>query len=469
MSLLDTKNALTREKRTGALSHYHGSLTSIPEDISGKDIPQRVRTFSQSTPGEIIFALRALSGIRDSAIIIHGAAGCSASGLFFNPRGTNSWYSTGLNESDTILGGENKLRSAIQRAYTEKRPELVFIIGTPINAINNDDVNSIIRELEDEYPAKILYVDVNGFRTKNALSGYDAVFHSLLKKAVEYSGNPDTLDKPFINLLSVSETPGNLLSITRLLKRLDIPVNILPRYSSFEGLRKASSALLSVSLNDDENDYFLTGLEESFAAAHIRTNTPIGAVAVSDFLRKIAARFDKTALTEEFIKNEEQTAVKWVSKKPFSGSRVFVETDLCQAAGLSSLIEELGGKIAGFLIPQLDSRAANKLKDLGASCGNVPLIIAAGQQFEVFNVLGKHPADYFIGSSANAQAAAGAGARPIITDNLVYYGYAGIEELAKKVLVAGKNSFAEHYPQTSPYSTAWKNRSGNWYVKLEVS
>jgi nitrogenase molybdenum-iron protein alpha chain len=479
MELLDAKKAPSREKRTGIVSHYHGTLVSLleesekfrsknPAEETGEGIQQRVRTFSQSTPGEIIYALRAVRGIRNSAVVIYGAPGCSAAGLWFNEGGGNPWYSANLNESDTILGGEKKLRAAIRRAYNGDHPEIVFVIGTPINGINNDDVDSVLLELEEEIPCKMLYLEVNGFRTKNALSGYDAVFHSLLKHLVEPAENPGT---PFVNLLSVSESPGNVLAAAELLKRLEIPCHILPRFSSLRGIRAASRARCSVSLNDGENDYLLTGLEERFGVPHIRTHPPIGTAGAAGFIKKIAGLFDRGGEAEELIKSEKRLSDGLISGKPLAGSRVFLNVDLNEAAGFSSLISELGGEISGLMIPHIDSRNAGALKELDSLPGNTPLIIAGGQQFEIANVLAKNPADYFIGSSACAAAAAVSGARPIVTDGLVYYGYAGIRELTGKIALAAKNNgYGEFLKQAGgvPYSRVWLGRSGNWYVKTEV-
>jgi nitrogenase molybdenum-iron protein alpha chain len=493
--VLDAKKALSREKRTGILSHYHGTLASLLEegekfrsinhinhinhinpaenaDDRGEGIQQRVRTFSQSSPGEIIYALRAVSSIRNSAVVVYGALGCAASGLWFNSGGGNPWYSANLNESDTILGGEKKLRSAIRRAYEGNHPEIIFVIGTPINAINNDDVDSVLLELEEDIPCKLLYLEVNGFRTKNALSGYDAVFHGLLRRLVEPAEKPaEKPGRPFVNLLSVSESPGNILAVTELLDRLEIPCNILPRFSSLRGIRGASRARYSVSLNDGENDYLLSGLHERFGVPQIRTHPPIGTARASAFIRKVAGLFDCGEKAEALITSERRLSGESISGKPFAGSRVFLNVDLNEAAGFSSLVDELGGEVSGLTIPYIDSQNADALKELDSLPGNIPVIIAQGQQFEIANVLAKHQADYFLGTSGCAATAAVSGAKAIVIDGLVYYGYAGIRELAGKIAAAaGNNGYGEFLKRAggAPYSRVWLGRSGNWYVKTEV-
>jgi nitrogenase molybdenum-iron protein alpha chain len=468
MALLDNRKTLSREKRNGALSHYHGTLASLLEDSPGTELPQRVRTFSQSTPGEILYALRVTSGIGDAAVVIHGAVGCAASGLFFNAEQKGSWYSTNLNESDTILGGDGKLRAALLRAYNEVSPKIIFIVGTPINAINNDDVNSVIREMGDELDSKIVYIEVNGFKTKNSLTGYDVVSHALLKNLVEPK---QRWDFPFLNLISTSENPDDVAAAAELLRRLDIPFNILPQFSCSRGIRMAGSAIASISLNDSENEYLATGLEEQFGVPFVKTPVPIGSAAIRNFLKKAAAQFDRIPQAEALIQDEERTANVWMGKNPFAGKRIFIDMDLHAAVSFSALVEELGGEVSALALPNLDSRNSAKLKDLALLSRALPVVVAQGQQFEIANILAKHPADFYIGKSENAVTAARFGAYPLATDGLALYGYAGIRELLRRARRLEQDTgYAAILKRGAgaPYSAAWLKKSGNWHIKLEV-
>jgi nitrogenase molybdenum-iron protein alpha chain len=473
MALCDTRKALTREKRSGALSHFHGDLASLEEEICGAGVQQRVRTFSQSGPGEILYALRLLGGIEDAALIVHGAVGCAASGAFFTAGAqaggaAPAWYSTNLNERDTILGGEAKLREALLRAGKETSAKLIFIVGTPITAINNDEVNSLIEELQEELAPKIIYIDVNGFRTKNALSGYDTVFHALLKNLVEPRREVST---PFVNLLSSSENPRNLAAITELLRRLDISCNILPRFSSSRGICASGSALSSFSLNDSENEYMAAGLEESFNVPFVRTPVPIGTAATRTFLEKLALRCGKEAQAQKLIEEEERGAALWVSEKPLAGKRLFVEMDLHAAASFSACAGELGAQVSGMLIPSLDAGNLGKIKELAALPRTLPLLIGQGQQFEIANILAKHPADFYVGKAENAALAVRFGALPLVTDSLCFYGYAGIGELLRRIRQLEQGGGFFEFPQRESetrYTGEWLKKSGNWHVKVEV-
>jgi nitrogenase molybdenum-iron protein alpha chain len=272
--------------------------------------------------------------------------------------------------------------------------------------------------------------------------------------------------------MSTSENPDNAFSAADLLRRLDIPFNILPQFSCSRGIRKAGSALASITLNDSENEYLATGLEEQFGVPFIKTPVPIGSAAIRTFLKKAAERFDRIPQAEALIQDEERAANVWVGRKPFAGKRVFIDMDLHAAVSFAALVEELGGEVSGLVLPNLDSRNSAKLKDLAPLSRTLPVVVAQGQQFEIANILAKHPADFYAGKSENAVTAARFGARPLVTDGLTLYGYAGIRELIRRA--RGKSEKASGYAELlahnagAPYSAAWLKKSGSWHIKLEV-
>jgi nitrogenase molybdenum-iron protein alpha chain len=145
--------------------------------------------------------------------------------------------------------------------------------------------------------------------------------------------------------------------------------------------------------------------------------------------------------------------------------------DLHRVLSFSSLVEELGGEVSGIVIPHLDIQNAGKLKDLSILSRTVPFIVAHGQQFEIVNVLNRYPADFYIGRSETAAAAARFSALPLSLDGISYYGYRGIGEVVKRALKPRvNNTHASLLGQNlgAPYTESWLKRSGNWYVKFEV-
>ncbi len=234
MGLLEEKKVISREKRASTLTAYQGINKVLLEDLSVTEIRQRIRTFSQGNKDEIIHALALLSRIKNTPVILHGAIGCSAAELYFyKETAEGTWYSTDLNERDTIMGGDDKLRKTLERVYYKYRPKAIFVVSTPVVAINNDDINSIILELEEELDTKIISVYTDGFKTKAGINGTDIVLHSLARYIGE-SGAHSGIEKPeedFINLISITENESAVKELTRLFEELNVSYNVIPQFA----------------------------------------------------------------------------------------------------------------------------------------------------------------------------------------------------------------------------------------------
>lgn len=464
MSSIDDRKALTREKRLSSLSHFHGTLEGLIDETSGEEIKQRIRTFSQIHDDETIYAFDVLSKIEDAAIIVNGSVGCGALGISQDDVKGFSWYSTNLVERDTILGGDDKLREAILRAYEEKHPKVIFIIGTPVVAINNDDINSVILELEDEIGIPIISIYTDGFKTKTPVTGYDIVTHSLLKYLI--SRNVELKDN-FINIISFSENIEDVAAIAEIFHELDIKFQVIPRFSSVEEIRRASRARASVVLNPEEGDYLAKELEELYEIPYIETEAPIGFRGTKNFLLKIAAFLNIEQEVVDYIEKVEAELAQAVVKDVLGDRKIFVDAALSRVPAYARLFTNLGGEVVGFSSPFVDLENRKQLKRLDFLQKNTVAIIGNGQQFEKANELSKNQIDIFFSENSGSSFATDEGAVVISTKNKVTYGFKGVEVIInsiKKVI-----GFQNKYRQQSSYKDSWKRRSGNWYVKQEVS
>jgi nitrogenase molybdenum-iron protein alpha chain len=463
MSTINERKALTREKRLSTLSHYNGTLETLAEDVKGEEIKQRIRTFSQVHGDEIIAALSVLTKIEQSAVIVNGSVGCAASGVFFNSQTGADWYSTGLDERDTILGGDEKLRKAVYRAYEEKNPKLIFIVGTPVVAINNDDINSIILELEDELSVKIISIYTDGFKSKSAATGYDIISHSLLKYVVDR--NPDEKDG-FVNIITYSENAASIAGVVKIFKELEIPYQLVGQYSSADKIAKASHARASVVLNNGEGAYLAAELEENFGVTYIRTEAAVGIRGTRHFIRRIAKVLDIEQKAQEYIENQQKLLDNSVSRSPLVGKTVFLDANFAYAVNFAEFIEKLGGKISGLSVPYVDLENRELVQKLTVyTAKGIPVIVADGQPFEKANVLYKKKADYYFSLYASPAFSSQLGSVPVSAADTAVLGYVGAEEIVKLIRRANvyqKSTDKEFYRQT------WLKKSSNWYVKQEV-
>ena len=464
MSFLEDRKALTREKRLSALSHFHGTLEGLIDETSGEEIKQRIRTFSQIHDDEIIYAFDVLSTIEDAAIIVNGSIGCSALGISKDENKSFSWYSTNLVERDTILGGDDKLREAILRAYEEKHPKAIFIIGTPVVAINNDDINSVILELEDEIGIPIISIYTDGFKSKTPVTGYDIVTHSLLKYLI---GKNVDLKEDFINVISFSENIEDVASIAAILHELNIKFQVLPRFSSVDEIRRASKARATVVLNPDEGDYLARELQEVYGVPYIESEVPIGFRGTKNFLQRLGSFLNIEEQVVEYIDEAEAKISEQFVDNILEDKKVFVDASLSKVYGYGRLLTNLGGQVVGFSSPFVDLENRKQLKRFDFLNKNAIAIIGNGQQFEKANELEKNGIDIYFSENVGNSFVTDEGAVVVSTRNRVTYGFEGVDviiaSIRRALRLQGKSS------NGSSYKDSFKRRSGNWYVKQEVS
>ncbi|MDR1661578.1 MAG: nitrogenase component 1 [Azoarcus sp.] len=461
MSFHEEKSALTREKRSDALSHYHGTLASLTADTAGEEIPQRIRTLTQAAYDDILSALSVLRGIREAAIVVHGALGCAAAACTLARSDGARWYSVNLSEQDSILGSEAPLRETILRAIAEDAAA-VFVVGTPVVAINNDDVSAVLLTLEEETAVPILHVNTDGFRSKSPLSGFDTALHALLR-LVDLPESSGGSGGDFVNVLAVRDNVRNIAAIAGAIDALGIGWNLLPAFSSLENIRKAGQARATASLNGDESEYFGLGLEASFETPYIRLPAPVGRAATRRFVTELAALFDIVGKAENWLNAQEAALRDVLAARPLAGKKVFLQLDTAQVEGFSDLVRDLGGEVAAVALTSVDLNNRCHLARLEAAA-DIPALVAAGQPFEVANVLAKTPIDYYIGPEQVAFAAR-FGVKPISLRGALYYGYEGLRAFAAR-LGRPQPDFRERV--RGDYTESWLKKNGGWHVKREV-
>lgn len=464
MSFMEERKVLTREKRVSTLSHFNGTLETLIDETKGEEIKQRIRTFSQVNHDEILLAIQVLSKIEQSAVIVHGVIGCSAAGIYYEQEKSYHWYSTNLNERDTILGGDEKLRRAVLRANEETSPKVIFIVGTPVVAINNDDINSLILELEDELDVKIISIYTDGFKSKAPSTGYDIVAHSLLKYVVDRSKGEENEKEDFINLVTFSENKEDIRAVAAILRDLGISYHVLPQFSDIDTIAAAGQAKATVVLNSDEGAYFAQELEEAFHVPYIMTGAPVGLRGTRKFIIKLGKFLGIEEKAREYIERKEMEVGKEIKKSPLLGKKVFLDTKLSLAVGFVELIEKIGGTVEGLAIPYVDLQNREFLEKLESLKDATSVVIANGQPYEKANVISKKEIDYYIGNEA-VSFAAEQGSIPVSLAHKPLLGYNGIREFVRLIICS---SIYKGQAQNSIYKPTWLKKSSNWYVKKEV-
>ncbi|MBW4080716.1 nitrogenase component 1 [Paenibacillus sp. S150] len=468
MSDLRQRFPRTREKKHAALTAYAGDYASLAAELGEQESRQRIRTYSETAYDEVIGALQLLGRISGSVTIIHGPPGCGAVKLedYLNRSGS-SWIITNIEENDSILGADDKLGEAVERAYRVYRPEIIFILATPVIAINNDDIQSIIVDKSDSLGIPVVPVYAAGFRSKTSVYGYDLVYHALAK----YVLSKEAPESPAaaINLFGTAETHTD--HIVRDLAGAGVFVNLAAGTYSLSVLRTARQAIASIAIDNDNALYLLHWLEEEYGITHLRESAPIGIRSTERWLLAAARIFGSAEIAEAYIEAEKNAADSILNSRLLSTASVFIDLPPQQAFGVSGLITELGGRVAGVAVSHIDRSHADTVRELQAQRPDTPVYVQQGQPFEKVNLLKKLAPDLYIGRSEDAVWAVRAGIPAVAIDHLDIYGFAGAKALSSAIANALRNNALSRYAGEGgelPYRNNWLNRSSNWHIKQEV-
>ncbi|BBB89635.1 MAG TPA: nitrogenase component 1 [Methylomusa anaerophila] len=467
---LQGKTVSVREKRLNTLSAYFGEAGLLLQELKKEDMKQRVRTFSQTAVDDVVSVLRLLSGINNVVAIVHGPRGCSASQLYFETSGEfkNRWALTNLNERDTIMGGEASLREAIITLNRRYQPQIIFVIATPVVAINNDDIFSVVAELRAELGLIIVPVYSDGFKSKTGITGYDTALHALIKylpfKQGCERGN-------FINLLSITERCQDIREIERMINGLGLEANILPRTADIQNFTKAPRAKVSISINSDYSHYLGQILEENYGVQFLQPAPPIGIKGTYHWLAALGKAVGLEREADELNVAGMSQLGPSMGMCDFTNVKAYINLPTSTACGMASLVEELGAEVVGLTVHHIDKLHQLKLAEVADKNPALQVHVAQGQPFEQANILERLKPDVYIGNAENAVWAAKLGIAAIAVDNLSILGYQGVAEVSHRLKKALFNkSFVQKLKKNSAslYQQGWYHKSPNWYIKLEV-
>ncbi|MDR1487968.1 MAG: nitrogenase component 1 [Deltaproteobacteria bacterium] len=505
--------AKIRERRTGALCAWHGRLSDLMAVLEQDEPRQTIRTFAQAGLDDVLAAVKALGHIKDAGLIIHGGEGCAAGASalikqFDQKDSATKLYSTALSENDSILGGEEPLAEAVSRARAQGAKRVIFILRTPMTAINNDDVASVIHQ-HYEHGSKLVYVPVDGLRSKTALSGLDSLSHACLSDLIEGPGESERIangrleSERLVNaridkllLVSMSESAEDIAEIIESLKSLGINVCSAPRFSSSETFIDSGRYRAALALNAEEGEYLVQGLAHNFGVKALSSLAPVGLRATDAFLQAallvMTGEADgeaPTGLDSTFDSNLDSTAaspldltlgsakalervpgrseaMQAVIAAPGRGIRAFLSGSLPVVASLAEAVKDLGGSVVGAAFPIAEAQSLTDLSRLAEASSDSLTVCVGNEPFEIANILFKNPADVLIGGAGFGRLARDLGALHLSTARRSFYGYRGLSALAEAL------DFAKKLPKSVStsrlYQASWLNKPGNWHIKLET-
>lgn len=257
-----------------------------------------------------------LGPTRDILNITHGPIGCGFYSWLTRrnqtdpgPDGDNFMnyaFSTDMQDSNIVFGGEKKLAEAIREAHKIFNPHAIAIFSTcPIGLIG-DDVHAVARELKEELGINVFGFSCEGYKGVSQSAGHHIANNAIFKHAV---GLDDTVreGKYRVNLLGEYNIGGDAFLIEDIFKELGITlVSTYSGNSSIYDFENSHMVDLNMVMCHRSINYIAEMMEKKYGVPWFKVNF-IGAESTAKSLRKIAEYFEDDELkakVEEIIKRE---------------------------------------------------------------------------------------------------------------------------------------------------------------------
>jgi nitrogenase molybdenum-iron protein alpha chain len=246
---------------------------------------------------------------RDIVNLVHGPIGCSFYAWLTRRNQTdagpdgenymNYCFSTDMQDSDIIFGGEKKLTAAIQEAYDLFHPRSIAIFATCPVGLIGDDIHTVAKRMKDKFGDCNVYAfSCEGYKGVSQSAGHHIANNQVFKHIVG-ENDAEKPGKYKINLLGEYNIGGDGFEIDRIFKKCGITcISTFSGNSTYDQFASAHKADLNAVMCHRSINYVADMLETKFGIPWIKVNF-IGADATAKSLRKIAEYFGDKELTDQ--------------------------------------------------------------------------------------------------------------------------------------------------------------------------
>lgn len=245
-----------------------------------------------------------LGPIKDAVIIVHGPIGCAY--YSWGTRRHKAYaderegekadsyleycFSTDMQESDIVFGGEKKLKKAIAEAMTLFNPTAIFICSTCPVGLIGDDIHAVARQAAEEYNIKCIGFSCEGYKGVSQSAGHHIANNQLIRYIIG-TGDKEPKQKFSVNILGEYNIGGDGWEVEKLLKRCGIEVvSVFTGSSSYRDIKNAHLASLNLVQCHRSINYVADMMYDKYGIDWIKVNF-IGIEACKQSLRYIGEYF----------------------------------------------------------------------------------------------------------------------------------------------------------------------------------
>jgi nitrogenase molybdenum-cofactor synthesis protein NifE len=214
--------------------------------------------------------------IADALHLVHGPIGCAAytwdirGALSSGPELHRLSFSTDLQETDVIFGGEEKLYRALSELIDRHDPKAAFVYSTCIVGIIGDDLDAVSKRVSQEKGIPVIPVQSEGFKG-NKRAGYHAACEAMF--SLVGTGDISGVPPLSINILGDFNLAGEIWIIREYYRRmgLEVVANITGD-GRVEDIRRAHGAALNVVQCSGATMDLARMIEERFSKPFMRVS-----------------------------------------------------------------------------------------------------------------------------------------------------------------------------------------------------
>jgi nitrogenase molybdenum-iron protein alpha chain len=226
-------------------------------------------------------------------------------------------FSTDMQDSNIVFGGEKKLKQAIEEAYELFHPKAIGVFSTCPVGLIGDDVHQVSKVCTEQFgDCNVFAFSCEGYKGVTQSAGHHIANNQLFKHVIG-KGDDAPEGKFKINLLGEYNIGGDEFVINDLMERCGITIiSTMSGNSSYRKFAHSHMADLNTVMCHRSINYVAEMMETKWGIPWFKVNF-IGANASAKSLRKIAEFFGDAALTKkvEEVITEEMAKVEAIQKK----------------------------------------------------------------------------------------------------------------------------------------------------------
>ena len=292
---------------------------------SSEQLKQEIEANTRTIPGIIGSRGCAFAGckgvvlgpIKDMVHIVHGPIGCAyytwgarrnkAKSDEPKKNYVNYSFSTDMQESDIVFGGEKKLAKMIDEIMEAFQPKAISISATCPVGLIGDDLSAVAKTAEKKHGIQVLAFNCEGYKGVSQSAGHHIASNGFIEHLIGKGEMTEAPAKYSVNILGEYNIGGDSWEIERVMKAIGYHViAVMTGDGSCDDIKNAHVADLNLVQCHRSINYVAEMLEIKYGTPWLKVNF-IGIKGSIESLRNMAIYFGDEALiqkTEEVIARE---------------------------------------------------------------------------------------------------------------------------------------------------------------------